>query len=102
MRQLEAYALAAADGLLGPPPTNLTVTFAYLGGGLTEEGHRVDDDWLTDARASIESSLSAIAGEEFTPTPGPACRGCDFLTVCDEGKAFVSAASEQPGGQERS
>lgn len=102
MRQLEAYALAAADGLLGPPPDQLTVTFAYLGGGLTEERHAVDDDWLSEARRSIESSLDAIAAAEFTPRPGPSCHSCDFLTVCTEGQAFVSASSEQPPGNDGS
>ena len=100
MRQLEAYALAAADGLLGPPPGDLAVTFAYLGGdGLTEERHPVDDEWLANARTSIESSLAAIAADDFTPTPGPPCHGCDFLNVCQEGQTFVSTVSEQPGRQ---
>lgn len=102
MRQLQAYAVAATDGLLGPPPNRLTVTFAYLGGGLAEEPHGVDDAWISNARREITASLESIAAGEFTATPGPACHGCDFLTVCDEGRSFVSTASEEPGGPEGS
>lgn len=96
MRQLQAYAVAAADGLLGPAPERLTVTFAYLGGGLTEERHRVDDLWLRDARGAVESTLESIEAQAFDPSPGPSCHGCDFLSVCATGKEYVSASVKQP------
>ncbi len=96
LRQLQAYAMAAMDGLLGPPPDDLTVTFAYLGGGLVEEQHRADSQWMITARLEIDSALDSIAAEEFGPEPGPACRSCDFLPVCDRGQAWVSAAPEEP------
>lgn len=100
--QLQAYALAAEAGLLGPPPSRLTVTFAFLGGGLTEETYPVDETWLADARAATEGIVESIAAGSYTPTPGRHCHGCDFLDVCAEGSAFASAnlPGEGEGGDD--
>ena len=93
--QLQAYAVAADRGLLGPAPDGMTVTFAYLGGGLTEERHDVDEAWMREAEASIRDALTSIASEEFDPSPSNACRTCDFAHVCPEGSAWLSAAKQQ-------
>ena len=95
MVQLQAYAVAADRGLLGPAPSDMTVTFAYLGGGLTEERHEVDEAWIHDAEVSIRDALTAISSGAFDPTPSAACRSCDFAHVCAEGAAWLSAAEEQ-------
>ena len=89
--QLEAYALAAADGALSPtPPDEITVTFAYLGGGELEEvSISVDDHWIDEARQHLRDLLDSATGPEFPQSPSPACRSCDFLRFCDAGRAYV-------------
>ena len=92
MVQLEAYAIAAADGALSThPPDAITVTFAYLGSGTLEEvAVAVDDDWLAAARDHLESLLDAASGPEYPQSPSEACRQCDFLKFCDAGRAYVA------------
>ncbi len=91
--QLEAYAVAATDVPFGATgPDSLRVTFAYLGGGLTEVTEAVDDAWLSGARDHLDELTAAAAGEAYETTPSDACRGCDFLRFCDPGKAFVAEA----------
>ena len=90
--QLEAYAVAAADGALSAtPPERIAVTFAYLGGGTIEEVTvGVDDEWLGDARQHLEDLLTAASGPDYPQSPSPACQHCDFLRFCDAGQAFVA------------
>lgn len=89
--QLQAYALAATEVDLGvPAPTQLDVTFAYLGGGLTEETHHADPAWVEDARASINTLARGIDDQSFDPSPGSWCAHCDFLQFCPAGQAQVS------------
>lgn len=92
MVQLEAYAIAAADGALSTrPPDAITVTFAYLGGGTLEEvAVSVDDDWLAAARDHLESLLDAALGPQYPQSPSKACSQCDFLEFCDAGRAYVA------------
>lgn len=92
MVQLEAYAVAAADGALSTtPPEEITVTFAYLGGGELEEvAVRVDDNWLAQAREHLEDLAEAAAGPDYPQTPSPACAQCDFLRFCEAGKTYTA------------
>ncbi len=88
--QLEAYALAATEaGFAAEAPERLTVTFAYLGGGLEEVSEAVDGDWLTGARHHLETLLAGAAAGDFPPAPSAACAGCDFLRFCDAGQTWV-------------
>ena len=92
MVQLEAYAIAAADGALSTePPDGISVTFAYLGGGSLEEVTVVvDPGWLTAARDHLESLLESASGPTYPQTPSAACHQCDFLRFCEAGRTFVS------------
>jgi DNA helicase-2/ATP-dependent DNA helicase PcrA len=88
--QLEAYAVACRDGDFGHPrPTSIDVTFAYFGGGLTEETYAASDDWISKAAAHIDGLTKGIGEGEFRPTPGLWCGSCDFLRFCDAGQAEV-------------
>jgi DNA helicase-2/ATP-dependent DNA helicase PcrA len=88
--QLQAYAVAAARGLLGTPPPELKVTFAFLGGGVEEVSYRADAEWLEKAEDRLARLTEAISFGRFDPTPGPGCGQCDFLLACPAGRAFVS------------
>ena len=83
--------MAAHDVDFGlPPPEALDVTFAYLGGGLNEQRTHADTEWVGDARASLDSLTRSISAEEFTETPGPWCRSCDFLQFCGPGQTEMA------------
>ncbi len=89
--QLEAYAVAAADGALSDtPPESIDVTFAYFGGGeLTEITEVVDMQWLDRAREHITALVDLGINRPFEPTPSDACRWCDFLHLCPAGQQAV-------------
>ncbi len=91
--QLQAYAVAAADGAVAPdPPARLRVAFAYLGGEeMIEVAEDVDEAWLERARSRLEELTAASRGDRFEPEPSAACRRCDFLTFCEAGRAFIAA-----------
>ncbi len=91
--QLQAYAVAAADGAVAPdPPSRLRVAFAYLGGDeVVEVGEQVDDAWLAAARHRVEKLVATSRGDTFEPEPSPACHRCDFVAFCEPGRAFVAA-----------
>ena len=89
--QLEAYAIAAHTGALGAPPDRMTVTFAFLGGGVTEHSEAVDDLWLAAARRRLAGLANGITTRSYVPQPGPGCGGCDFLRFCPVGRAHVAA-----------
>lgn len=90
--QLEAYAIAAADGALSPePPQAVTVTFAFLGGGRLEEVTvTASAEWLSRARSHLEELLLQAAGPEYPQTPSEGCVGCDFLRFCPAGLAHTA------------
>jgi DNA helicase-2/ATP-dependent DNA helicase PcrA len=90
--QLEAYAVAVADGALSAEtPAEIKVTFAYLGGGTLEEVvFGVNDDWLQQARQHLAELTELASGPEFPQVPTAACERCDFLRFCESGKAFVA------------
>ncbi|MDX2343518.1 MAG: ATP-dependent DNA helicase, partial [Acidimicrobiia bacterium] len=92
MVQLEAYAIAAADGALAAdPPESMSATFAYLGSGALEEVKvDIDEAWLTTARHHLDELLGAAAGPDFPQAPSAACRHCDFLRFCEAGQAHTA------------
>jgi DNA helicase-2/ATP-dependent DNA helicase PcrA len=90
--QLQAYAVAVDRvdfGLEHHEP--MRVTFAYLGDGLAEESHRVDEDWLETAHETISGIRRGIKAEEFQATPSERCHSCDFLQFCEPGRAYTSS-----------
>ena len=86
--QLEAYALAAADGALSAqPPEAISVTFAYFGGSeIVEVNEAVDDEWMGEARSHVERLVDQGINGPFDPTPSDDCRWCDFLHLCPAGQ----------------
>ncbi len=88
--QLEAYAVACSDIDFGLTPSkSMTVTFAYLGEGLTEESSRVDASWLGAAREHLNELGEGIVQQVFEPTPSQQCQGCDFLQFCTAGQSYL-------------
>jgi len=94
--QLEAYALAIDDGAVSlNVPREMAVTFAYFGGGVCDEDTvEVDDVWLDTARSHIDTLMKTAEDGPFEASPSPACRYCDFLHLCEPGKAEVKRASK--------
>jgi DNA helicase-2/ATP-dependent DNA helicase PcrA len=98
--QLDAYAVAATDGVLGKPPDRLALSFVFLGGGdAVVETTRATPDYLTEARARLEELLAAISDggrnrDNFPASAGDHCSRCDFLVHCREGTAHVAALRE--------
>jgi DNA helicase II / ATP-dependent DNA helicase PcrA len=84
--QLEAYALAAKEV---NPHIGLSVSFAYLGGGLDVRTEAVDEQWLEAARSHLIALIDAIGDDRFSPSPSESCRWCDFLPFCEQGRAFL-------------
>ena len=90
--QLEAYAVAASDLDFGlPRPEVIDVTFAYLGGGLSEITERADTAWTEQARNNLNRITTAIDSTDFDPTPGRWCENCDFLRFCEAGRTEVKS-----------
>ncbi|MEE9177413.1 MAG: ATP-dependent DNA helicase [Acidimicrobiia bacterium] len=88
--QLQAYAVAATEVDFGiTKPETLDVTFAYLGGGLTEVTHSADDSWVSKARESLNALIGRISTSEFEESPGSWCASCDFLQFCGPGQTEV-------------
>jgi hypothetical protein len=87
---LQAYAVAATEVDFGiTKPEALDVTFAYLGGGLTEVTHSADDRWVSRARESLNALTSRISTSDFDESPGSWCASCDFLQFCGPGEREV-------------
>jgi DNA helicase-2/ATP-dependent DNA helicase PcrA len=101
--QLQAYALAAADGAIAPDaPKRLTVTFAFFGGDeYAERSYEVDEAWLAVARDRVESLVDTIVTEDFEPAPSEDCHRCDFLAFCAAGRAYVETQDASRKTQER-
>jgi DNA helicase-2/ATP-dependent DNA helicase PcrA len=87
--QLDLYALACVD-VFGKRPEDLTLTYLYLSEGV--EVSRPAGD-IEEIRSRVTASLKHITAGEFTPTPGPQCRYCDFSSFCDEGKTYLREQS---------
>jgi DNA helicase-2/ATP-dependent DNA helicase PcrA len=88
--QLDLYGLAAIDAW-DADPERLRTTYCHLRAGGPPVV--VPTDWTTSTvaavRARLAASLDALAEARFGPTPGPWCRGCDFLSFCPPGQAAV-------------
>jgi DNA helicase-2/ATP-dependent DNA helicase PcrA len=95
--QLQAYAIAAADGALSPvTPQGVDVSFAYFGEDpATEIRSEATASWLDEARTRIGSLLHTAEAGPFAPTPSRACEWCDFLHHCPEGRAAVDRMKQQ-------
>jgi DNA helicase-2/ATP-dependent DNA helicase PcrA len=93
--QLEAYAVAAArGGVVGGRPERITAGFVYLGTDpAVEVTYEADEAWLTAAGGRLEALAAQVTGDRFDPTPGEACRRCDFLNACAEGRRHVAATA---------
>jgi RecB family exonuclease len=90
--QLQAYAVAAADGHLGRPlEGEASVTFSYLGSPPSEVRYAANAGWMEEARERLHSLSAGITKGERQPTPSTACQSCDFLHFCAAGQAFVNA-----------
>ncbi len=96
--QLQAYAVAAADGAVGADlPDSMDVTFAYLGTGTVEEVTvAVTEAWLDAARSRLAELVNAMTADTFEPTPGPACGRCDFVRFCEAGSAYLESTAPTP------
>lgn len=93
--QLQAYAVAAAEGAITTdPPEHIDVTFAYFGTSpASEETEHADERWLSSAHTRVAGLLETAEVGPFDPTPSPACRWCDFLHHCEAGTRFMSGAA---------
>jgi DNA helicase II / ATP-dependent DNA helicase PcrA len=91
--QLQTYALAAADAGFGvAPPVHFDVSFVYLGGPEpVVRLHTVDEEWLDDAARRVNGLLDAIGRAEWPTSPSDACRSCDFLRFCADGRQHLSS-----------
>jgi DNA helicase-2/ATP-dependent DNA helicase PcrA len=96
--QLQAYAVAAADGAVSTDlPDSMDVTFAYLGTGAVEEvTAAVTDEWLAEARSRLDDLVAEMKADTFEPTPGPGCGQCDFVRFCGAGTAYLGATPAPP------
>jgi DNA helicase II / ATP-dependent DNA helicase PcrA len=89
--QLQAYAVAVDRIDFGlEKPIDLTVTFAYLGGGGSETSYQADRDWIDSASGKLDELMDAIADERFDESPGPWCGSCDFVRFCRPGQQFLA------------
>jgi DNA helicase-2/ATP-dependent DNA helicase PcrA len=83
--QLDIYALACTD-VWRKAAEDLSLTYFYLASG--EEVTRPAGD-PRETRGRVRRALEGVAARQFTATPGPFCRWCDFLSFCDPGRAFL-------------
>ena len=94
--QLDAYAVAADDGALGPAPERLDLSFVFLGGDqLAVDTVHASPAHIAAARERLDALLGRIAAggtdrTAFPTTAGPQCRSCDFLPHCEAGQRQVA------------
>ncbi len=91
--QLEAYAVAAANGALGPTPDRISVTFAFLAGELEEHTELVDEQLVVRGREPIDRSDRRNRRREL-PSPG---RARDAATVISFDSARLERTISDPG-----
>ncbi len=83
--QLDLYALACVE-VFGKDPTDLTLTYFYL--GEEKEVSRPAGD-PGEIRGRVTEALGGIAAGRYEAIPGRQCRWCDFLSFCPPGQAFL-------------
>lgn len=88
---LSLYAIAAS-AQLGSDVARIRLE--HLAAGGRAETRRDPDRLAEDWRSLVAVVEEIRAQEHYDPTPGPLCRWCDYLWVCDEGRATVN--SEEP------
>jgi DNA helicase-2/ATP-dependent DNA helicase PcrA len=76
--QLSIYALAARDGLNLRP---VKLTFYNLTSNQPVSTTRTTSD-LKQAAETIREVAGEIRGSNFAPTPGFACKWCDYVPIC--------------------
>jgi DNA helicase-2/ATP-dependent DNA helicase PcrA len=94
--QLQAYALAAAEGAIATDtPERLTVSFAFFGGDeYAERSFVVDKAWLAAARDRIDGLVELIVTEDYEPAPSEECHRCDFLAFCAAGQEYLAETQD--------
>jgi len=88
--QLDLYGLACVE-IWGKAPADLRLTYFYLREA-TEDTRPMGD--LGEVRARVEGAIESIGSGAFDPTPGPACRFCDYRAFCDAGQAWLRAGGD--------
>ena len=89
--QLDLYGLACVE-IWGKRPQDLTLTYVYLTSG--EEVVRTDGR-SRGSGSACGAAAARSSGGAFEPTPGPACRYCDFRAFCEPGQALVAAQTPE-------
>jgi len=96
--QLDLYGLAAIEAWAADP-ARLRTTYCWLrdDGPPTVES----TDWTSataeGVRAGVVATLDELAAGRFGATPGAWCDGCDFLSVCPDGRARYAATMAEHG-----
>ncbi len=89
--QLQAYAVAVNEVDFGlPPPEEVEVAFAYLGGGLDVVSYAADAEWVSTAKETLSTLTTQMNDEDFEERPGTWCVSCDFLRFCEPGQNQVN------------
>ena len=85
--QLDLYGLAALD-TWAADPGQLRTTYCWLRGDGPPVVESTDWDASVAAgvRTRVADTLDALAAGRWSPTPGRWCAGCDFQSVCPEGR----------------
>ena len=84
--QLELYGLACVE-IWHKAPEDLTLTYYYLARDEAVSQPMGDPDVV---RERVQTSLSAIGGGVFDPTPGRWCGYCDFKGFCATGRSWLA------------
>jgi DNA helicase-2/ATP-dependent DNA helicase PcrA len=84
--QLDLYGLACVE-IWHKDPSDIRLTYFYLREGAQVTRPMGDPD---EVRRRVEQTLGDIGEGAFDPTPGPACRYCDFRAFCDAGQAWMA------------
>jgi DNA helicase-2/ATP-dependent DNA helicase PcrA len=84
--QMTLYALAVLR-IFGIPAERVRATFVYLGGDeIVERSVAVADE--ASLEAALRAQLDLIRAGAFEPTPSARCGSCDFLHLCEAGRAW--------------
>jgi hypothetical protein len=87
---LSLYAMAVS-GRMGRDVSRIRLH--HLASGDRAETVRDAERLAADWKSLIDVADEMRSQPEFPATPGPLCRWCDFLQVCEEGRAEVGRAA---------